>query len=49
MNEKHVKLRELCHEVATRGPKNWRPGVLEELQAELNKALENKNERTILP
>lgn len=33
--DKHINLRALCQEVATHGPKNWRPGLLEELMAEL--------------
>jgi hypothetical protein len=33
-----VRLRELAHEVATRGPKNWRPELLAELQAALTAA-----------
>ena len=33
--DKHINLRALCQEVATHGPKNWRPGLLEELSAEL--------------
>ena len=33
--DKHMKIRALCHEVATHGPKNWRDGLLEELKAAL--------------
>lgn len=33
--EKHIRLRQLAHDVATKGPKNWRRGLLEELRQAL--------------
>lgn len=48
--DKGYRLRNLCHEVAAHGPKNWRDGLLKELFAEMTAlaAMEEKAVGTVL-